>query len=794
MKNKFILLILFLLLNLLPGQDWLTITSVNGIADIALDDETIWAATKGGVFRYNTNDESQRIFTNIDGMESVLVYAVTVDDHNQVICGGEKGLLEIYDKNSDSWHQQYELAGYPIYDIKYQNDSLWVVADNGLAAFIWDGSQFVFNDFFVNFGTLPGEVRAVELFNNRVWLATDIGVFSAPSDLSRYVLNNPDLWQLYSNGPNLASASINALMAGNDFLYVGNAGGLSRIAKDGTVSLESGWQKDENNNYLTVTALAKSGQTLYAASNKTLYRLESGSTSSLAVLPDKIITVLTDQGGKVWASTDGSGLYHDGWTEMRKLDGPTENVFRNVLRSNDGRLWALTGNSTGYTEQGYYVYDGNKWRSYIFSGGNWTYLYASIAIYQDRFENIWIGSWGGGLMVYPAGSDMPVFFHNHNSANGTMYINSYDQQEVVPLSDATVYQDFFSGVVEATNYEIITDIKEDYAGRIWFANYWAANNQYLAVAPYTEDGFVSTNKDDWMYFGLADGIATATASRGYISCIEHDDFGRVWIGTLKDGVYVLDYNNTLYDKSDDEVYHLDIGDNLYSNTIYSLASDADGLIWIGTASGLNSYDGVNVYKHVGDPDGKDGPLENRINHIFVDKVNNKWFSTPGGLSILRAGQSAWDAGAWEGYTTENSGLVADNVYASFVDQTNGKAYVATSRGLSVYSGTFAEIRDDFSQIIGGPNPFLINAGSELYTIKNLMHNSTVKIFTINGALIRELNSSGVYASGQLAVDGSRAYWDGKDSRGVAVDSGIYLYSAYTIEGQSVSGKIAVIRE
>ena len=133
------------------------------------------------------------------------------------------------------------------------------------------------------------------------------------------------------------------------------------------------------------------------------------------------------------------------------------------------------------------------------------------------------------------------------------------------------------------------------------------------------------------------------------------------------------------------------------------------------------------------------------------------------------------------------------MYAVFVDSEQGKAYIGTSRGLSVYSGTFAEIRQDFSQIIGGPNPFILNGNADLFTIKNLMHNSTVKIFSLNGALVRELTSSGKYASGQRTLDGSRAYWDGKDSRGVAVSSGIYLYSAYTLEGQSVSGKIAVVR-
>ena len=229
-------------------------------------------------------------------------------------------------------------------------------------------------------------------------------------------------------------------------------------------------------------------------------------------------------------------------------------------------------------------------------------------------------------------------------------------------------------------------------------------------------------------------------------------------------------------------------DNLYSNRILALKKDQDGVMWIGTSAGLNSYDGVNLYRHVGDPTGQSGPLENQINQIIVDDANNKWFATTGGLSILRGERSPWDSTAWIGFTVENSGLVDNNVNTVFVDPDKSEALIGTENGLSIYRGSFAEIQEEFDKMIGGPNPFIISDSENKYIIRNLLYNSEVKIFTLNGQLIRKLNTD------NNTVDGGRAEWDGRDLNGKLVGSGVYLYFAYSENGKSKAGKVAVIRD
>jgi hypothetical protein len=219
-----------------------------------------------------------------------------------------------------------------------------------------------------------------------------------------------------------------------------------------------------------------------------------------------------------------------------------------------------------------------------------------------------------------------------------------------------------------------------------------------------------------------------------------------------------------------------------------LKQDQDGIIWIGTSAGLNSYQndasGLNrlIYKHVGDI----GPVENKINSIFVDAFNNKWFATDGGLSVLQANKSPWDASAWVHYTTANSGLPSPFVNSVYVDNQTGAAYLGTELGLAVFKGPFSQLRSDLKEVMSGPNPFLLDKSKE-FVIKNMVPGASIKIVNINGRLVRELTE----ANGNIR--GSRATWNGKDVDNKLVPSGIYLYLIFNAEGLKYTGKISVIK-
>lgn len=89
-------------------------------------------------------------------------------------------------------------------------------------------------------------------------------------------------------------------------------------------------------------------------------------------------------------------------------------------------------------------------------------------------------------------------------------------------------------------------------------------------------------------------------------------------------------------------HNLGTADGLPSSTVWKLAQDRDGYLWIGTADGLARYDGVafRVYRHAAaDPASLSG---NDVTALFVDRDNRVWCGgEDAGLNLLDAGRAGF---------------------------------------------------------------------------------------------------------------------------------------------------------
>lgn len=86
-------------------------------------------------------------------------------------------------------------------------------------------------------------------------------------------------------------------------------------------------------------------------------------------------------------------------------------------------------------------------------------------------------------------------------------------------------------------------------------------------------------------------------------------------------------------KGDALFEHLTMQQGLTSNQVNCLFQDSRGFIWIGTGSGLNRYDGVEIVRYVHYP-GKDGIAGNNVTSICEDKQQNLWIGTDKGVGSL----------------------------------------------------------------------------------------------------------------------------------------------------------------
>jgi hypothetical protein len=135
----------------------------------------------------------------------------------------------------------------------------------------------------------------------------------------------------------------------------------------------------------------------------------------------------------------------------------------------------------------------------------------------------------------------------------------------------------------------------------------------------------------------------------------------------------------------------------------------------------------------------------------------------------------------------NSPLIDDNVTAIAIDQTRGEVYAGTPSGISRFSTIFTSGKSDYTGIRVYPNPLVqTSESSPEVTIEGLVSGSTVKIFTLNGKLVATVNGSSL---------GSTVKWDGRDSMGHVVTSGLYLITATSPgSGDNGEAKLVIVRD
>jgi Two component regulator propeller len=221
-------------------------------------------------------------------------------------------------------------------------------------------------------------------------------------------------------------------------------------------------------------------------------------------------------------------------------------------------------------------------------------------------------------------------------------------------------------------------------------------------------------------------------------------------------------------------------DGLTSDKVWCLALDREGGVWVGSDQGITIiFDPTNPRQRMA----AYHPLRDQIvQGIAVDVCDNKWVATKRGVFVLSPdGTSITDS-----YTVESTEgrLVDDDVNSIAIDNNSGTVYFATEMGLSTLKTAAVEPKAAFDELVFAPNPYIIPSSSEL-TVEGLVRSSSIKILTVAGDLVRDLQ----------CPCGSVGFWDGRDDRGDLVASGVYLIVAYAEDGAKIAtGKLALIRK
>ena len=233
------------------------------------------------------------------------------------------------------------------------------------------------------------------------------------------------------------------------------------------------------------------------------------------------------------------------------------------------------------------------------------------------------------------------------------------------------------------------------------------------------------------------------------------------------------------------------GKNMAWYDIRCLTADLNGLVWMGTTTGVIAFDPSKAFdadfhvNHIKVPrnDGTnlaDYLLDGQtINCIAVDGANRKWIGTKdSGLFLVSAdGQTVL-----KNFNANNSVMGSNQIYYVCCDPTSNAVFVSTPLGVAEYKSDATPGQANYSNIYAYPNPVRPDYGGPI-NITGLMENSLVKIADPSGNVIRSLKSTGGMVS-----------WDGCNYNGHLVPTGVYTILASPANGSGGgTTKVLIVR-
>src|SRR5215471_630276 len=434
-----------------------------------------------------------------------------------------------------------------------------------------------------------------------------------------------------------------------------------------------------------------------------------------------------------------SEYVHNSW---RTEDGLPQNTVQTILQTSDGYLWLGT-------QEGLVRFDGMQFT--IFNKANTRNLRLNDirAMAQDRQGNLWIGSFGGGLIQYRNGEFLSYVQEDGLSdntvpaivedKNGSLWVGTDDGLDEFKdgkftrfgkedgLSDTIINTlavdrdgDLWVGTNNGLNRVsqshsqqpkietflanlVIKSLSVDGAGNVWVGTQASGVYQFTLGSPAPS----RPNQPRTTHYDSHNGLPRATVR----AILAEDD--TLWAGTDGGGLCRLFWR---VPNSRFECYAAK--DGLTGNSVASIFRDHEGSLWVGTATGgLNQFKegAMNIFAAGANPD-------DSARSIFEGRDGSLWVAMDSGLRRYKDGQvefyksnlgpannNAWsviedrDATIWVGtkggglnhltkngirtYTT-NDGLADNQIFAVFQDHA-GDIWIGTPNGVSrLHQGKF----------------------------------------------------------------------------------------------------------
>jgi hypothetical protein len=755
--------VLFLSFNFWAQTDysatWEDFYSYNNVKDFALAGNDLYSIVDNSLFVYNQNSEELKKLSSIHGLSGEVTSAVHYSDANDLlVIGYENGVIDVIDNNQNvDKVVAIALSGISnekkINNIYEHNNLLYFSMPFGIVTYDILNKEFR-DTFFIGLNSTALLINDVIIKSNTIYAATESGVYTASLDQN---LNDSNNWNVSFTG------SFDNFNLFQEDLLCAEGKNVFKITNNGTfeqmVRMSS-----------AVVDLNSDATHLIVGTSDNAKVFDVNYREKVTFTESYINSVLID-GTTVFLGTSDKGLLKSvlenpsNFTEIHPEGPLSNNIFSISVKNN--HVWTVYG---GYNRS--YGPLGMKKDISHYNGSEWVHTpYASfnakdlvhVTFDPDNLEKVYVSSWSetnatpsnetGGILVLE-NNEFSDFWNNYNS----------NLEEALPESATYV-----SVRVDGTAF--------DSSGNFWVANSLAPGT---VLKKRTPDGTWSDH--DMGASGLSVDMNKMTI----------DNRDNIWIGTRGSGLFG-------YASQTDEAVILTGEHGIPTDNVRAVAVDARNNIWIGTSKGLVVLrDASRVFSdnlEVAAPvvivdDGSNQKLlgTSEVNAILVDGADNKWFGTTNGGVV----QTSYNGNVTlASFNTENSPLPSNNVRRIQLDESSGKLYFLTDKGMVSFDSGIVPYGEVLNEVYAFPNPVMKRHSEVTISGKDgatLPYGTNIKILDVAGNLVFEDNTIE-----EMSGLGGKVVWNKKNLSGNKVASGVYIVLLYNAEGfQTSTTKIAIV--
>ena len=745
------------------------------IVDLTSSETKLYAAAENAIFSYDVNTNETETITTVEGLSGSNISTIYFSEaYNTLMIGYENGLIELYFENDNSILSVVDIlekdnispGDKGINHFNELDGIVYISADFGIS--LYDLERLEFGDsYFIGNGGTHINVNHTAFFDGFIYAAC-----GSNSALRKGALDNPNLidfqeWTTISSG-NFVSVD----PVGVSLYLVRFNGFFHRVNSNNSLTLLSSFDTRPRHSFVYNDQIVITEENLISVFDQDanlLYTItlppDLDTEFTATVIIDDVFYIGTSSLGVLKLNTPDFLDYEEISPQGPLLNG----AFR--LLSENGKLWVTFGdfnvdfNPYPLNEYGISQLVEEEWINTPYDSLFGAREISYIANNPFNPNQTFIGSFFSGILEFE-GND-PVFLFDQN--------NSGLESLVIPGSS---YTDLRVG-----------GLKFDRNGLLWSVT-------SLVRRPIKS---YDPNTGQWQAYELSEiipdinqiGNALDDGELGF-GDLDIDENGTKWIGSFFNGL--IGFNENLGGVVMNNVSTPD--QNMPATKVRALAVDQRNQVWIGTDFGLRVL--FNTANFFNDPsptvseivileDGIPKELldDQFITDIKVDGSNNKWIGT------LDSGVFYFSSDGQETiyhFTTQNSPLPSNQINDISIDQTSGRVFIATTRGLVSFRAGGSKPEDTLGDAYVYPNPVRpeydilgsdnLNDVNKGIKIQGLTENVNVKITDIEGNLVAEaqsrVNQRNSKANYNFAIDGGTGIWNGKNLRGNVVATGVYL--------------------